>query len=73
MQELFQKWDNKNRYYTVYLHKDLFGAWMLERSWGGKQNRIGGGKTIICSSYNDGLEKIKKLYKIKQIHNYNIR
>jgi hypothetical protein len=72
MKEVFQRWETKTRYYTVYLRQDLFCEWILERSWGGRYNRRGGEKVVLCSSYQDGLGRIEKLYKLKQKHRYEV-
>ncbi|WP_368857391.1 WGR domain-containing protein [Thiolapillus sp.] len=53
--EYIRKWrwhhELKDRYYTAAAEVDLFGRWTLLDSWGGRHNRLGGGKTETYDSW----------------------
>ena len=36
---------NRQKYYRAYLFQDLFGDWIVERTWGSKISRRAGGET----------------------------
>lgn len=59
---IYVRWENlsNNRYYTATLLQDLLKDWIIVKSWGSK-SRWGGKKTILCSSYEEGLKMIEKI------------
>jgi len=70
MQEILKYWETDKRFYKAFLCQDLFGDWIVERNWGSKYSRRAGGKSDFCSSYQEGLEKLKDIHKIRIRHSY---
>lgn len=61
------------RYYLVYVTRDLFGEWVILRSWGGINKAGGQTLTAPCLSYEDALVKIEKIKKIREKRGYRLR
>lgn len=72
MDEVINYWETERKFYMTILSQDLFDEWILERKWGSKFSKRGGGKSDFCSSYQDGLEKIKGIRKVRLNHKYRI-
>jgi len=70
MKEIICYWESETRFYSALLCEDLFGCWFLEKRWGGKFNRRRGGRGVCCKSYRDGLDKIKKLDRLRENNKY---
>jgi len=51
------RWETDRRYYTLRIYRDLFGAWIIERVWGGKRNNLGSRAQEVVFSYPDA-EKV---------------
>ena len=68
------RWENKSnaRYYHAILTRDLWGDWVVIKSWGGKTKR-GGVKNLFCSSYSEGAQLLGKINKIRQKHGYQLQ
>jgi predicted DNA-binding WGR domain protein len=50
----------KRRFYTFYLHKDLFDCWMLTRYWGSLDTQRGNSHNDVFFSYDDCMTAIKE-------------
>ena len=50
------RWENpaNNRYYTVYFSKDLFGDWIMIRTWGRKNTSLGRVAYGLYESFEEG-------------------
>lgn len=55
------RWERGTRYYEAYVHQDLWGAWVLTRSWGRRRTRLGRTVHLPCSSYPDAWERLAAL------------
>ncbi len=55
------QWSKGNRYYGIELCQNLFGDWVIRRTWG-RYNTVGAGKllTITCYSREEALELYQK-------------
>ncbi len=55
------RWSKGTRYYSIELCQDIFGDWVIRRSWG-RNNTVGAGKllTITCYSREEALEVYEK-------------
>lgn len=51
-----QSWRTDRRYYQVDISQDLFGAWVLKRSWGGLSNHQRNSKTHAFAEYEEALK-----------------
>ncbi len=70
MQEVFQAWETERKYYRAHLSQDLFGDWIVERTWGSKISRRAGEKPDYCFSYQDGICKLSNIGKRRMRHQY---
>jgi len=68
--ELHLRWETETKYYNIFLTKDLFGEWILDRHWGGKIDRRRGDTVTCCNSYRDALKKLKKLRTVRKKRGY---
>jgi len=48
-------WTTASRYYIAEVTQDLFGTWLLRRSWGGLGSRRGSSMTITAENYEEAL------------------
>lgn len=48
-------WTTASRYYIAEVTQDLFGTWLLKRSWGGLGSRRGSSMTIPAENYEEAL------------------
>ena len=46
-------WTTASRYYIAEVTQDLFGTWLLKRSWGGLGSRRGSSMTIPAENYEE--------------------
>ena len=55
------QWHKGTRYYSIELCQNLFGEWVVRRTWGGK-NTIGAGKfkTDVCKDHTHAKEVYRK-------------
>ena len=55
------EWNKNTRYYGIDLCQDLFGQWVVKRTWG-KDHTIGAGqsRTDICQNYYEALSLYEK-------------
>jgi len=67
------RWVNeeKRRYYQVHLVEDLFRQWSLIICWGALDSRRGGVRSIVVSSYDEGLERIREIDKRRKQRGYS--
>lgn len=73
-----EKWrryifETKVRYYIVILQQDLFHEWSIIKLYGSKKDRHG--NTIIegCSSYENALDKIEQITKVRKTRKYTLK
>ena len=67
-----KSWHNptNKRYYHAWLHKDLFGDWIVTLSWGGAYHRGGQCRHIYCETYMKGLEYMAAMEKRRLSRGY---
>lgn len=58
------------RGYTMWLERDLFGAFVLHRRWFGLHNRRGGVKRQVFEDEQRALAEIKRLARVRERHGY---
>lgn len=66
------RWETDRRYYEAHLHQDLWGTWVLTRTWGGR--RSAQGKTVHqpCADQAEGQAQLAALYKTRRRHGYRV-
>ncbi len=63
--------DKGIRYYTAQLHQDLWGNWIVTRTWGRKGTHLGRSMNVLCESYEDGLEQLETVKSRRKQHGYD--
>lgn len=63
-------WTTTTRYYVAEIMQDLWGSWIVKRSWGGLGNRRGSSKTVMASSYEEALKLLAEVAKQRQAREY---
>lgn len=71
--ELWQRsiWQKDSRFYRLELCQDLFGNWIVQKTWGSAV-KLDYGRTnsIICPDYQTGLREYQKLQIRRQLRGY---
>lgn len=69
MAQLALRWETASRYYSVYVHHDLWGDVVMTRDWGGKGTRLGNLHTDHLSP--EAIElALQEIAKRRQAHKY---
>lgn len=58
------------RGYTLWLERDLFGAFILRRRWYGLNNRRGGSKQQVFLNEEDAMQEIRRIIRTRERHGY---
>lgn len=72
--EVSLRWENPGtkRYYHVILSKDLFGQWMVCKTWGGI-NKAGGRIVLIaCKTYHEAVKVVHSIFKVRKRRGYQL-
>ena len=64
------RWHTDRRYYVVEVMQDLFGVWMVKRSWGSLSSRAGNSKHMPAGSYEDALAQLETVSKTRLRRGY---
>jgi len=64
------RWEKDTRYYRVVFQKDLFCTWCLTLVWGKRNASLGQIKHLSVKSYQDGIQKISDIEKLRLKRNY---
>ena len=67
---LVQHWRTASRYYIAEVTQDLFGTWLLKRSWGGLGSRRGSSMTIPAENYEEALSLLADTAKRRHQRGY---
>ncbi|WP_036486668.1 hypothetical protein [Myxosarcina sp. GI1] len=71
--ELWQRsfWQKNTRFYTVELCQNLFGDWIVKKTWGSAVSLdFGRSNSVVCSDYQCGLEEYQKQQIRRQVRGY---
>lgn len=60
------------RTYSVALEHDLFGQWIVTRSWGGKRNNMRGSRVTHAPSFEVGLAMVRAAAKRREKYGYQL-
>ena len=67
-------WQKDTRFYTLELCQDLFGNWIVEKTWGSAVKiDFGRSNSIICPDYQTGLLWYSKQLARRQQRGYQLR
>ncbi len=64
------RWQKGNRYYVAELMQDLFGAWILKRTWGSIQTHRGHSKTLCADDYEHARKLLREVEKRRKTRGY---
>ena len=67
---LSESWQTDRRYYQADIMQDLFGTWVLKRSWGGLGNHRRNSKTHAFAQYEEALQFFGQVAKRRQQRGY---
>lgn len=60
-QWLHSVWEKQSRAYRLDLHQDLWGNWIVTRTWGSNRRRgYGLSKDTVCADFKTALELFQK-------------
>lgn len=65
------RWESSTRYYEVHLHQDLWGQWILTRTWGGKGSHRGQIRHQPCPSRQEGERQLEAIGRRREVHGYS--
>lgn len=65
-----QSWRTDRRYYQAEIMQDLFGTWVIKRSWGGLGSRRRTSKTLAARDYDHALKLLKDVVKQRERRQY---
>lgn len=65
------KWQRNTRFYTLTLCQNLFGNWIVQKTWGSAITKgFGKSKDLDCQDYQTGLETFNKLQQKREKRGY---
>ncbi len=67
---LTYRWQKGNLYYVAELMQDLFGAWLLKRTWGSIRTHRGQNMTLYTDNYEDALKLLRDVEKRRKARGY---
>jgi predicted DNA-binding WGR domain protein len=65
-----ESWQTDQRYYQADIMQDLFGTWLVKRSWGGLGSRRGNSKTTSATDHDHALKLLSEVAKRRQQRGY---
>jgi len=54
---MFSRWERDTRYYELRLQQDLWGDWLLMRTWGKRDTAMGQIRRELCPDYAHGVTR----------------
>jgi len=63
-------WTTTTRYYVAEIMQDLWGTWVLRRSWGGLDSHRGSSKIIAAKDYDHALKLLEEVAKQRKARHY---
>jgi hypothetical protein len=63
-------WVTDSRYYVAEVKQDLFGSWVLERSWGSRHSQRGSRSTLLAEGYDHALALMAEVAKRRKARKY---
>lgn len=69
---LTTRWQKGNRYYVAELMQDLFGAWLVRRTWGSVHSHRGHSITLCADNYEHALKLLRDVEKRRKTRGYTL-
>ena len=70
-QWITKRWETDRRYYMAEICQDLFGEWLVKRSWGGQQSLRGNNLTTHAEDYTHALAMLDDVAKRRRARGYH--
>ena len=70
-QWITRRWETDTRYYAVEVCQDLFGEWLVKRSWGGQRNLRGNSLTTYAEDHAHALTMLDGVAKRRRARGYH--
>lgn len=67
-----KRWQTDTRYYVAEIVQDLFGTWVLKRSWGGLRSRQGSSTTLPAENYHHATKLLADVEKRRKQRGYQV-
>ncbi|NJO94590.1 MAG: hypothetical protein HC820_10150 [Hydrococcus sp. RM1_1_31] len=65
------QWQKETRLYTITMSQNLWGVWIVTKTWGSSINRgFWKSKDLSCSDYQSGLEISEKMQQRREKRGY---
>ncbi len=70
---LYSSWQKDTRFYIIELCQDLWGNWLLRKTWGSATKRdFGRSISTVCPNYETGVELYYKAEKRRLSRGYDV-
>lgn len=70
---LSSSWQKETRFYIIELCQDLWGNWLLKKTWGSAAKiDLGRSVSTVCSDYEAGVELYYKAEKRRLLRGYEL-
>jgi len=70
---LYSSWQKDTRFYIIELCQDLWGNWLLRKTWGSAVKRdLGRSISTVCPNYQTGIELYYKAEKRRLSRGYDV-
>jgi hypothetical protein len=69
---LSYEWITDTRYYRLELMQDLFGVWIITRTWRGRYSKCGNSKIISVSNQEQTQLWINRIHKERSKRGYRL-
>jgi predicted DNA-binding WGR domain protein len=66
------RWTSPTRHYTAAVHQDLFGDWVLVRSWGGQGSFRGGHRVRVAADREQALQWLSREARRRERRGYRL-
>jgi hypothetical protein len=64
------RWETSTRWYEAHVLSDLFGGWVVVRTWGGKGSRRRGGLIEPVANQEAGVRRVSEICARRRQHGY---
>ena len=70
---LYSSWQKDTRFYIIELCQDLWGNWLLKKTWGSAAKRdLGRSISTVCPNYQTAVELYYKAEKRRLSRGYDV-
>lgn len=66
-----ERWETDRRFYVAEVRQDLFGNWILIRSWGSLRTQRGNSMTVMAQDYCQARQLLEEVAKRRKARGYH--